>query len=95
MLIHLQKNKVIVEQRSNAKYISTLEGDETYVSFLSGFHESSLHVDINAKLDEICIIFHPAALRKFTKVSYNELLSSNKAFELLFQNCDPCFGKAV
>lgn len=86
-----KKNKVIVEQRSDAKYISTLEGDETYVSFLSGFHESSLHVDINAKLDEICIIFHPAALRKFTKVSYNELLSSNKVFELLFQNCDPCF----
>ncbi|MHC6198953.1 hypothetical protein ATE49_11260 [Elizabethkingia miricola] len=86
-----KKNKVILEQRNKTRYISTLEGNETYVSFISGFYESSLHVDINAKLDEICLIFHPAALRKFTKVSYNELLSSNKVFDLLFKGCDPCF----
>ena len=86
-----KNNKLIIEQRNNTKHISTLEGVETYVSFLSGFHNSSLHVDISAKLDEICIIFHPSTLRKFTRVSYNELLDSNKVFDLLFKDCDPCF----
>ncbi|AQX13600.1 hypothetical protein BAX94_06545 [Elizabethkingia meningoseptica] len=86
-----KKNKIIIEQKNNTKYLSTIESDNTYVSLLSGFHESSLHVNVSAALDEICIIFHPAALRRFTKVSYHELINTTEAFQLLFPDCDSCF----
>lgn len=79
-----KQNKVIIEQNDNAKHLFTLKGNAVYKSYLSGFHETNFKVSINASIDEICIIFHPAALRLFSTISYEELIDSDEAFQMLF-----------
>ncbi|MGV0996107.1 helix-turn-helix domain-containing protein [Empedobacter falsenii] len=79
-----KQNKIILEQNKTSKHLFTLKGNATYKSYLSGFHESNLNVSINTTLDEVCIIFHPAALRLFTNISYDELIKSDEVFEMIF-----------
>ncbi|PZU91174.1 MAG: hypothetical protein DI529_01485 [Chryseobacterium sp.] len=79
-----KQNNVVVEQNGNSKHLFTLQGNAIYKSYLSGFHESNFKVSINASIDEICIIFHPAALRLFSNISYEELIKSDEAFQMLF-----------
>jgi AraC-like DNA-binding protein len=43
-------------------------------------------VDINSSLDQICIIFYPAALKAFTNESYSDLMNSDSVFEDIFLN---------
>ena len=86
-----KKNKIVVAQNDGRKHLFTFQGGQTYKSYLSGFHESNFHVSINAPIDEVCIIFHPAALRLFSKVSYEELIHSDEVFQMLFPNQTDCF----
>lgn len=79
-----KQNNIIVEHNVNGKHLFTLQGEATYKSYLLGFHESNFKVTINASIDEICIIFHPGALRLFSNISYEELTKSDEAFQLLF-----------
>lgn len=64
-------------------------GNENFTSRLYGFHKMPFNVTINSYLDQICIIFHPSALRAFTSESYDDLLHSDNAFDL-FTNNDSC-----
>ena len=41
-------------------------------------------VDINSCLDQVCIIFYPSALRKFTNESYADLMTSDAVFDIIF-----------
>ena len=75
-----KQNKIILEQNKTSKHLFTLKGNATYKSYLSGFHESNLNVSIDATLDEVCIIFHRAALCLFTNISYDELIKSDEVF---------------
>jgi AraC-like DNA-binding protein len=86
-----KNNKILIEQKNGINHIFTYEGTQNYTSYLSGFHESNLQVTINAQIDEICIIFDPTALRRFSNISYSELLNNDKTFEALFPQCDPNF----
>jgi AraC-like DNA-binding protein len=80
-----KQNKIIIEESPNGKHFLAVQGNSVYTSYLSGFHNSKFNVNINdTSLDEVCIIFHPAALRLFSKVSYEELIQSDKAFQLIF-----------
>lgn len=79
-----RQNNIIIKQNDNAKHFFTFQGKSTYKSYLSGFYESNFKVSINAAIDEVCIIFHPAALRLFSNISYEELTKSDEAFQLLF-----------
>lgn len=49
-----------------------------------GFHKRPFKVNIDSSLNQMCIIFHPAALRAFTKESYDDLLLSDSVFDELF-----------
>lgn len=79
-----KQNKIVVEQNAEGKHLFTFRGDQTYKSYLSGFHESNLKVSVHAPLDEVCIIFHPGALRLFSNISYDELVHSDEVFKMLF-----------
>ncbi len=77
-------NTITVETKKNGKHLSTKSGTSSYTSYLSGFHDSTLNVNINASIDEICILFHPSALRIFSNCPYNELLQSDQVFQDVF-----------
>lgn len=79
-----KQNKIVIEQNDKEKHFRTFQGNSTYKSYLSGFHELNFKVSINAPIDEICIIFHPAALRLFSNISYEELTKCDEAFQMLF-----------
>jgi len=49
------------------------KGNSLFSSRLYGFHKRPFNVNINADLDQVCIIFYPAALRAFTHESYDDL----------------------
>ena len=51
-----------------------------------GFHKMPFQVNIDSYLDQICIIFHPVAIRAFTKESYQDLMDSDAIFEELFSS---------
>lgn len=86
-----KKSKIAIAQKKEIRHLLTMEGNQAYTSYLSGFYESNLHVNINVSIDEVCIIFHPSALRMFSSVPYEELLSSDEVFQMLFPHCDPFF----
>lgn len=66
-------------------------GKSTYLSHVLGFHKSAFQVNIKAPVDQICILFQPTALRAFTNIPYQELQQSNRAFQLILNNCDHFF----
>ncbi len=75
-----KENRCIVQQ-----------SQRSYFSRLLGFHKSSFQVNIEAPIDEICILFHPAALRMITAIPYNEFLNCENAFQLIFPSADVSF----
>lgn len=77
-------NTITIETKKSGKHLSTKSGTSAYTSYLSGFHDSTLNVNINASIDEICILFHPSALRIFSNCPYSELLQSDQAFQDVF-----------
>jgi AraC-like DNA-binding protein len=62
-------------------------GNGSFKSKLFGFHKMRFNVDINGTLDQICILFHPAALSAFTRESYGDLIDANEVFGI-FKNKD-------
>lgn len=79
-----KQNNILIKDNGNGKHLLTLPGNSVCKSYLCGFHDSNFKVSINAAIDEICIIFHPATLRLFSNISYDELVKSDKVFEMLF-----------
>ncbi|MGV7106108.1 helix-turn-helix domain-containing protein [Flavobacterium sp. U410] len=73
----INENKCIIE---NNKFNSSI------TSKLLGFHKTPFHVEISTELDQICILFHPAALKIFTKESFENLLDSDNVFNEIFGN---------
>lgn len=61
-------------------------GNHKIVSKLYGFHKIPFNVEVKAQLDQVCILFYPAALRAFTNESYQSLSESATAFEEIFQD---------
>ncbi len=66
-------------------------GNSFYQSRLYGFHEHPFNVCLKSSLDQVCILFHPGALRAFTNVPFEELLESNNAFDLIFKGSNGSF----
>lgn len=78
-------NNAISYCNTNAQNICEINtGLSLYKSRLYGFHKQPFEVKINGSLDQICILFHPGALRAFTNVPYDDLLKSDNAFDLIF-----------
>ncbi|WP_343534593.1 helix-turn-helix domain-containing protein [Pedobacter sp.] len=58
------------------------QGNTNFTSRFYGFHKMSFNVNINSRLDQICIVFHPSALRAFTCEKYNDLMVSNNVLDI-------------
>jgi len=63
-------------------------GASGFKSRLFGFHRMPFQVDINSALDQICILFEPAALIAFTRESYPDLLATDHVFDIFIRKCD-------
>ncbi|TDO20901.1 AraC-like DNA-binding protein [Pedobacter duraquae] len=81
-----RENKVEYKSNKNENICIVGSGRNAYSSRLLGFHQQPFKVDINASLDQICILFHPAGLRAFSNVGYAELLDQSEVFESIFGN---------
>jgi len=59
-------------------------GSMSFTSRIYGYHAMPFNVSIDTRIDQICIIFHPAAIRAFTYEPFSEFQGSNTAFEQIF-----------
>ena len=76
-----KENKISFNNQSN---LCEVNAGHAFTSRFYGFHKRPFQVNIDSSLDQICIIFHPTALRAFTKESYDDLLLSDSAFNDIF-----------
>ncbi len=80
-----KQNNVSYQNKNGNKCSIEKNGLNTSItSKLWGFHPMPFEVEISAPLDQICILFHPAALKIFTKESFDELLKSDDIFNSIF-----------
>lgn len=78
-------NYVNYQCDEKVNYCVIKAGRQEFTSRIYGFHNMPFQVDIQQKLDQICVIFHPAALKAFTLVDFDEIRHSDQVFEQLFQ----------
>ena len=89
LCLAIYKQNVVNYTSNMAINRCTIEtGSKSFTSRVYGFHTMPFNVNINTDLDQICIVFHPAALRAFTSENFSEVLSSSSAFEQLFGSYD-------
>lgn len=81
-----KNNKIEYKRNKNENHCVVNASQNAFPSRLFGFHDRPFKVDINDTIDQICILFHPAGLRAFTKVPYAELLNETEVFECIFGN---------
>ncbi|SDW35564.1 helix-turn-helix transcriptional regulator [Flavobacterium degerlachei] len=81
-----KQNEIKHVNKSQTNRCIITQGSKPFVSKLYGFHKTPFQVDINSSLDQVCIIFHPSALRSFTNASYTDLMKSDTVFEDIFLN---------
>lgn len=60
------------------------QGSKSFTSRIYGFHNMPFNVSIDTHIDQICIVFHPAALRAFTGEKFSDMWGNNAAFEQIF-----------
>lgn len=70
-------------------------GSTYYESRLYGFHDRPFHAQLTAPVDQICILFRPGALRAYTKVPYEELITTENVFDSIFSPGDRWVLEAV
>ena len=81
LALYKENNIFYTNEKNNLCQISKGNGIR---SRFYGFHKMPFQVNIDSYLDQICIIFQPAAIRAFTKESYQNLMDSEGIFEELF-----------
>lgn len=82
-----KENDIDYIKKSNYNTCIITPGNRTFKSKLFGFHKMPFNVNINGPLDQICILFHPAALSAFTSESYGDLINADDVFGI-FKNKD-------
>ncbi len=70
-------------------------GNNSFSSRFYAFHKKPFQVAIHSSLDQICIVFHPAALRAFTPETYDNLMNSANVFEDVFSGKNAFFLEQV
>ena len=83
-----KENKIDYTRHSDSNNCIVTPGNTGFKSRLFGFHKMPFHVDVKASLDQICILFQPAALSVFTSESYDDLLSADNVFEVFRRKND-------
>lgn len=77
-----KENKIDYTRHSDSNNCIVTAGDTCFKSRLFGFHKMPFHVDVRASLDQICILFQPAALSVFTSEPYDDLLGADNVFDV-------------
>ena len=77
-----KENDVKYTKDVNANSCVINKGKTNFTSRFYGFHKMPFKVDVNSQLDQICIIFHPSALRVFTNENYNDLMLSQNVLDI-------------
>jgi len=80
-----RENKIDYIKDSDRNNCLITQGTVNFKSRLFGFHKMPFNVEIRASLDQVCILFHPAALSVFTHESFEDLISSDHVFDI-FKN---------
>lgn len=83
-----KENTIYYNNLSSQNNCSITPGNRNFTSRFYGFHKKPFTVDINSSLDQICIIFNPSALRAFSSESYENLISSDTAFDIFTSKDD-------
>lgn len=81
-----KENKIDYTSHSKLNHCLVTKGTGGFKSRLFGFHKMPFHVDVHSALDQICILFEPAALTAFTGESYHDLLGSDHVFDIFGRN---------
>lgn len=76
-------NEIIRNIDKTSNRCSILAGNKVQ-SRLFGFHKQPLEVFIDGVMDQVSVIFQPGALRKFTKIPYEELMQDPDVFNTVF-----------
>ncbi|MFF5381153.1 helix-turn-helix domain-containing protein [Pedobacter suwonensis] len=84
-------NQVNHQRHEKLNHCVIRAGREEFTSRIYGFHHMAFRVDIQQELDQICVIFHPAALKAFTRLNFDEIDHAGQVFEQLFQPKEPYF----
>ena len=80
-----KNNKVEYKNSDNSNICNISHGNKAFASRLYGFHKNPFQVNVESSLDQISILFQPAALRYFTKESFKDLMSADDIFSNIFR----------
>ncbi|WP_231425326.1 AraC family transcriptional regulator [Pedobacter sp. Leaf250] len=81
-----KENKIEYTSDSKSNHCIVSKDSSSFKSRLFGFHKMPFHVNVHSALDQICILFEPAALTAFTNESYQDLLSADHVFDIFGRN---------
>lgn len=84
-------NHIDYQQGANVNRCLISAGRQEFTSRIYGFHNMPFRVDIEQKLDQVCIIFLPAALKAFIRLNFDKIDHAEQVFEQLFQPKDRYF----
>jgi AraC-like DNA-binding protein len=79
-----RQNKVNYTRTDRMNKCEVSTGTGGFQSRIYGFHQQPFQVNIKSVMDEVCILFQPGALRAFTNESFELLMESSEAFNVLF-----------
>lgn len=79
-----KQNAVTYTSNTDTNQCTIKCGNKGITSRIYGFHTMPFNVNIDTDVDQICIVFFPAALRAFTNANFSEILEGRTAFEQLF-----------
>ncbi|WP_460940224.1 helix-turn-helix domain-containing protein [Spirosoma humi] len=79
-----KNNQVTYRPNSGLNLCGVKPGQQQSSSRLYGFHQQPFTVDIQGEIDQVCILFRPAALRAFTAEAYDQLFQSEHVLSDLF-----------
>jgi len=80
-----KQNKVTYVNDGKNNICSIAVGENRFSSRIYGFHTSPFKVNLQGELDQVCIIFHAAALGAFTGESLDGIGTTNRAVEDFLQ----------
>ena len=80
-----KQNKVSYVKDGRNNFCSIAQGGNSFSSRIYGFHANPFRVHLEGNLDQICIIFRPAALGAFTGEALDGVETSDKALEDFLQ----------
>lgn len=79
-----RQNRIEYSEGAKANSCVITGGGPAYGSALWGWHRKPFEVKVEGPSEQVCIVFHPGGLRKFTTVPFTEVLKGQEALEPLF-----------